>query len=100
VRLLLRAGRDREAAREQARFDRDAALTASIQAALSANPEKVESLQWVAYAYERLGLLHLADAHYRQLLARHPDDPRVTTALHRIRRQAASQAPGRRRSLE
>jgi hypothetical protein len=48
----------------------------------------------VAYAYERLGLLHLAQAHYRQLLARAPDDRRIQVALRRLDRRAASAPQG------
>ena len=90
VQLLLRTGRAGEARRERARFEADAALMSSIQNTLSGAEGRPERLRWVAYAYERLGLLHLAEVHYRQLLARSPEDHRLRSSLHDLRRRAAS----------
>jgi tetratricopeptide (TPR) repeat protein len=92
--VLLRAGRTGEAARQRARFERDAALTGALQSALAARPGRVDALRFVAYAYEQLGLLHLAQAHYRQLLARAPRDQRLRVALRRLERRAALASKG------
>ncbi|MGH9464053.1 MAG: tetratricopeptide repeat protein, partial [Thermoanaerobaculia bacterium] len=42
--------------------------------ALGRRPEEVADLHWLADAYLRIGMDHLAEVHYRQLLARDPDD--------------------------
>lgn len=86
--VLARQGREAEAAAQRALFDRDAALHAEIQHRLAENPGAVETLGAVAAGYERLGLLHLAAVHYRQLQARDPGDVEALRGLRRIRRGA------------
>jgi tetratricopeptide (TPR) repeat protein len=92
--VLLRGGRSEEAAEHLRRFQRDARTLASIQSALAASPGRVAALGWVADTYRALGLLHLADVHYRQLLARNPEDRRARWALHVIRARAAASGLG------
>lgn len=92
--VLLRSGRRKEARAHLERFERDAATMASIQGALAASPGRVEALHWVASSYRALGLLHLAEVHYLQLLARDPDDALARRALAIVRARAADPAAG------
>ncbi len=79
--LLLRAGRREEAREHLDRFAEASRTVASIQSLLASSPGRVEALQWVADTYRSLGLLHLAEVHYRQVLARDPADRGARQAL-------------------
>jgi|GEM_PF-5843583 len=81
LRVLARLGDDEELALHRARFERSAELMAAVQSALAERPEAVQGLHWVAETYAHLGLDHLAEAHYLQLLARAPDDLEARRAL-------------------
>lgn len=86
--LLLRAGRRDEAREHLDRFERDSRTMASIQSALAASPGRVAALHWVAGSYLELGLLHLAEVHYQQLLARDPADHAARRSLAFLRSRA------------
>lgn len=90
--VLLRSGRREEARAHLERFERDSAAMASIQGALAASPGRVEALHWVADSYRALGLLHLAEVHYLQLLARDPADAQARRALAVVRARATTPA--------
>lgn len=92
LRLLLRDGRTREAAAEQRRFERDSALLNAIESVLAGQPGSVAPMQWVADSYRALGLLHLADVHYRQLLSRNPGDTKALLALRDLEARARASA--------
>jgi tetratricopeptide (TPR) repeat protein len=96
--LLARRGRAAEATRELDRFRRDSETLASIQSVLADSPGKVSALWWVADAYRRLGLLHLAEVHYRQILARDAADSKARLAIRdlekRMLRLAAAPSRG------
>ena len=92
--IVLRAGRRDEAAEHLERFERDSQTMASIQASLAASPGRVAALHWVAAAYRDLGLLHLAEVHYLQLLARDPADREARRALAFLRARARESVPG------
>lgn len=94
--ILLRAGRRDEAREHLERFQRDAQTMASIQSALAASPGRVAALHWVAAAYLDLGVLHLAEVHYLQLLARDPADRAARRALAVLRARAGESGPGSR----
>lgn len=85
LRVLARLGAeqdtDEELAIHRARFERSAEQMAAVQSALAERPEAVQGLHWVAETYAHLGLDHLAEAHYLQLLARAPDDLEARRAL-------------------
>lgn len=72
--VLVRLGDAAAVERHRALFLHHAATMASLQSALSESPDEVAGLHWIADTYLSLGLDHLADTHYRQLLARDPDD--------------------------
>ncbi len=81
LRVLVRLGDRAGAERHAERFARDAATLSSVQAALAEDPDEAAGLHWVADSYLALGLDHLADVHYRQLLARDPDDAAARRGL-------------------
>lgn len=92
--VLLRSGRRDEAREHLDRFERDSRTMASIQSALAASPGRVAALHWVAASYLDLGLLHLAEVHYLQLLAREPADHTARRALAFLRSRAGELGPG------
>jgi tetratricopeptide (TPR) repeat protein len=94
--VLLRAGRRDEAREHLDRFERDSRTMASIQSALAASPGRVAALHWVAGSYLELGLLHLAEVHYLQLLARDPADREARRALALLRSRAGESGSGSR----
>lgn len=85
--LLARAGRVEEAETEARLFRESASIVADIQAVLARDPGEVAALAWIADTYRRLGLLHLAEVHYEQLLVRTPGDATVRAALNDLRRR-------------
>jgi tetratricopeptide (TPR) repeat protein len=101
ARLLARTNRATEAAEHEKRFAADSELMASIQTALASNPGRVAALHWVADSYRKLGILHLAEVHYLQLLARNPSDASVKRAIQELRTQAGvGGGPRRKEELE
>lgn len=84
---------DRAAAeRHRELFARHAATMASLQSALAEDPDDVAGLHWIADTYLSLGLDHLAEIHYRQLLVRDPADRAARRGLLAVHaRLAASQ---------
>ena len=99
--ILARQGRRAEAEAHKAHFERDAELMASIQSVIAESPSEVRGLRWVADSYRRLGLLHLAGVHYRQVLARDPEDRKALLAIvqlhERIRDRRSNHSDNRSR---
>jgi tetratricopeptide (TPR) repeat protein len=99
-RLLVRRGRAADAERHLEIFRRDSETLASIHAVLGEGRNKTSGVRWVADAYRRLGLLHLAEVHYRQILAGTPGDPQALRAIqdldHRLLRVAERRRGGAR----
>lgn len=87
IQVLARLGLAAEADVHRERFARSAALMATIQGALAERPEEVEGLHWIAQTYSDLGLDHLAEVHYRQLLARDPGDREARRGLAELERR-------------
>jgi tetratricopeptide (TPR) repeat protein len=81
ARTIARSGRAEEAEQERRIFERDGERLAGIQRVLVESPGEVEALHWVADTYSVLGLHHYAETHYRQLLARDPEDRAARRAL-------------------
>lgn len=86
VQLLEGLGETSAAAIASERLAEDRAMMAAIQQELASSPDEVQALHWIADTYRRLGLLHLADAHYRQLSIRNPEDTRPLLARLQIKR--------------
>jgi tetratricopeptide (TPR) repeat protein len=93
VQTLGRLGRTGEVEAQRQLFERDSALVAVVQGELKASPGRVDALRLVADTYRQLGLLHLADVHYRQLLARDPGDRHARLALVKLRQQVEALPP-------
>jgi len=87
IQVLERQGNSTLAAQHQEYFEKHSQIMANIQSVLTTSPEQVPALHWVADTYRGLGLLHLAEVHYRQLLVRHPEDDRAKLAIHKINRR-------------
>jgi tetratricopeptide (TPR) repeat protein len=85
IQLLLRSGRDADAGVHQRRLRRAADQVDAVHAILANQPGGVDALEWIADTYRALGLLHLADVHYGQLLARNPSNTKALLARHQIR---------------
>jgi len=83
-RALARGGEVAGAGAEQARIDADSRAMASIQASLAGRPDTGQ-LAAVAREYRRLGLVHLAEIHYLQVLAREPGDAAARVELAGLR---------------
>jgi tetratricopeptide (TPR) repeat protein len=84
ARTIARGGRTEEAELERRIFERDSERLAGIQRLLVESPGNVEALHWVADTYSTLGLHHFAETHYRQLLARNPEDRAARRALMKL----------------
>ena len=82
--ILVRQGRTTEANEHRILFQGHSRLLASIQGLLGKDPGNVEAMLWIADAYRRMGLLHLADIHYRQLIARDPQNRIAQMAIQRL----------------
>ncbi|HEX4954211.1 MAG TPA: tetratricopeptide repeat protein [Thermoanaerobaculia bacterium] len=87
IQVLSRLGEHERASAHRQRFARSAALMATIQGALGESPEQVEGLHWIAQTYTDLGLDHLAEVHYRQLIARDPSDREARRGLAELERR-------------
>ncbi len=79
--ILARQGETAALVEHRERFEADARAMAAVQAALGRGPEEAANLHWLAETYHRLGLDHLAEVHYRQLLARDRDDEAARRGL-------------------
>ncbi len=91
--VLARLGEAAALAEHRRRFEADAAAMAAVQDALGRRPDEVENLRWIADAYLRLGLDHLAEVHYRQLLVRDPEDREARRALAELAYRQAPRGP-------
>ncbi|MCF6263183.1 MAG: tetratricopeptide repeat protein [Xanthomonadales bacterium] len=87
IQILERQGNSTLAAQHQQYFEKHSQTMAEIQSVLATTPGEVAALHWVADSYRGLGLLHLAEVHYRQLLARYPEDDRAKLAVHKLNRR-------------
>ena len=87
ARAIAKSGRREEAELERSRFEEDSKRLAGIQSVLVEQPGNVEALHWVADTYALLGLHHFAATHYRQLLARDPQDRVAREALIQLSRR-------------
>lgn len=85
IQLLERTERIEEAEAERRRFTHDSELLGTIQSVLISDPGGIDALLWVADTYRQLGLLHLAEVHYEQLVARNPNDTKAVWALHDLK---------------
>ena len=86
--ILARLGRDQEARAARREFERVASSHALIQELLATPPFSDDEVRRAAHLYQALGLLDLAEVHFRRLLERHPDDGEVAVAIRKIRRRA------------
>lgn len=88
IQVLARLGESQAVVAHREVFARSAERMAAIQGALGERPEEVGGLHFIAQTYSDLGLDHLAQVHYQQLLARDPRDQEALWGLAELERRA------------